>query len=235
MTEVLWPTVLEKGSWSGEMRFRHFKTGDPIPILYSCFRIDDPETGQPVNVGNVCRDITKRKRAEAEAREKDRRYREMQMELAHANRVATVGKITARSFSARAAHRCSRNGSTSEPRSATRNGVLCAIKPLMKCTSRESLSSFETATGHALPLRRASARAAASCGRRSRASAPLPVSISTRSSTVSNPRPRRTGRRPRVGRKSFYEDALRGSPPCPSHWSPTTGSAPRTGPLRAWP
>ena len=95
VNEVLWPTVLEKGSWSGEMRFRHFKTGDPIPVLYSCFRIDDPETGQPVNVGNVCRDITERKRAEAEAREKDRRYREMQMELAHANRVATMGQLTA--------------------------------------------------------------------------------------------------------------------------------------------
>ena len=77
------------------MRFRHFKTGDPIPVLYSCFRIDDPETGQPVNVGNVCRDITKRKRAEAEAREKDRRYHEMEMDLAHANRVATVGHLTA--------------------------------------------------------------------------------------------------------------------------------------------
>ena len=95
VNEILWPTVLEKGSWSGEMRFRHFKTGDPIPILYSCFRIDDPETGQPVNVGNVCRDITERKRAEAEARENDRRYHEMQMELAHANRVATVGQLTA--------------------------------------------------------------------------------------------------------------------------------------------
>jgi PAS domain S-box-containing protein len=95
VNDVLWPTVLEKGSWSGEMRFRHFKTGDPIPVLYSCFRIDDPETGQPVNVGNVCRDITKQKRAEAEAREKDRRYHEIEMELAHANRVATVGQLTA--------------------------------------------------------------------------------------------------------------------------------------------
>jgi PAS domain S-box-containing protein len=91
VNEVLWPTVLEKGSWSGEMRFRHFKTGDPIPVCYSAFRIDDPETGQPVNVGNVCRDITERKRAEADTREVDRRYREMQMELAHANRVATMG------------------------------------------------------------------------------------------------------------------------------------------------
>jgi C4-dicarboxylate-specific signal transduction histidine kinase len=77
------------------MRFRHFKTGDPIPVCYSAFRIDDPETGQPVNVGNVCRDITDQKRAEAEARENDRRYREMKMELAHANRVATMGQLTA--------------------------------------------------------------------------------------------------------------------------------------------
>ena len=95
VNEVLWPTVLETGSWSGEMRFRHFKTGDPIPVLYSAFRIDDPETGQPVNIGNVCRDITERKRAEVEARENDRRYREMQMELEHANRVATMGQLTA--------------------------------------------------------------------------------------------------------------------------------------------
>ena len=95
VNEVLWPAVLEKGSWSGEMRFRHFKTGELIPILYSAFRIDDPETGQPVNVGNVCRDITERKRAEAEARENNRLYHEMQLELAHANRVATVGQLTA--------------------------------------------------------------------------------------------------------------------------------------------
>src|ERR1700738_2666795 len=95
VNDVLWPTVLEKGSWSGEMRFRHFKTKAPIPVLSSAFRIDDPQTGQPVNIGNVCRDITERKRAEAEARENDRRYREMQMELAHANRVATMGQLTA--------------------------------------------------------------------------------------------------------------------------------------------
>ena len=95
VNEILWPTVLQKGSWSGEMRFRHFKTGEPIPVLYTAFRIDDPQTGRPVNVGNVCRDITQQKQAEAQAREADRRYREMQTELAHANRVATMGQLTA--------------------------------------------------------------------------------------------------------------------------------------------
>jgi C4-dicarboxylate-specific signal transduction histidine kinase len=40
-------------------------------------------------------DLTERKRAEAEAREGERRYREAQMELAHANRLATMGQLTA--------------------------------------------------------------------------------------------------------------------------------------------
>src|SRR6202165_5320795 len=92
---VLWPTMLEKGSWSGEMRLRHFKTGDPIPIFYSAFRIDDPKTGRPVNVGNVCSDITDRKRAEEKLRASEQRLLDAQMELAHVTRVTTLGELTA--------------------------------------------------------------------------------------------------------------------------------------------
>ena len=40
-------------------------------------------------------DLTERKRAEAEARESERRHRETQMQLAHANRLATMGQLTA--------------------------------------------------------------------------------------------------------------------------------------------
>src|SRR5229473_4305754 len=40
-------------------------------------------------------DVTERKRAEAEVCDSERRYREAQMELAHANRVATLGQLTA--------------------------------------------------------------------------------------------------------------------------------------------
>jgi C4-dicarboxylate-specific signal transduction histidine kinase len=39
--------------------------------------------------------IIRAQRAEAEARESERRYREVQMELAHANRVATIGVLAA--------------------------------------------------------------------------------------------------------------------------------------------
>jgi PAS domain S-box-containing protein len=40
-------------------------------------------------------DLTERKRAEAEAHESERRYRDVQLELAHASRVATMGELAA--------------------------------------------------------------------------------------------------------------------------------------------
>jgi C4-dicarboxylate-specific signal transduction histidine kinase len=76
------------------MRFRHFKTGDPIPVLYSAFRIDDPKTGQPVSVGNVCSDMSESKRAEEKLRASEQRLLDAQMELAHVNRVTTMGQLT---------------------------------------------------------------------------------------------------------------------------------------------
>ncbi|MCA6113255.1 hypothetical protein [Bradyrhizobium cenepequi] len=40
-------------------------------------------------------DLTERKRVEEEIRESERRYSEVQMELVHANRVATMGQLSA--------------------------------------------------------------------------------------------------------------------------------------------
>jgi PAS domain S-box-containing protein len=51
--------------------------------------------GQPEQLLSVSRDVTERKRAEAEGRESERKYREIQAELAHAARVATMGQLTA--------------------------------------------------------------------------------------------------------------------------------------------
>jgi PAS domain S-box-containing protein len=56
------------------------------------FRVEDPKRRL---VGILFNDITERKRAEAEARDSERRYREIQAELAHANRVATMGQLSA--------------------------------------------------------------------------------------------------------------------------------------------
>jgi PAS domain S-box-containing protein len=51
--------------------------------------------GEIVEFVGTDMDITERKRAEAEIRESERRYREVEMELAHANRVATMGQLSA--------------------------------------------------------------------------------------------------------------------------------------------
>ena len=56
------------------------------------FRVEDPKRRR---VGILFNDITERKRAEAEARDSERRYREVWAELANANRVATMGQLSA--------------------------------------------------------------------------------------------------------------------------------------------
>jgi PAS domain S-box-containing protein len=67
------------------------KDGSRVPVLVGVASFE--ESG---NRGvSFVLDLTELKRAEAEARESERRYREVQMELAHANRVATMGQLTA--------------------------------------------------------------------------------------------------------------------------------------------
>jgi PAS domain S-box-containing protein len=67
------------------------KDGSRVPVLIGAAAFDQ---GRDQGVSFVL-DLTERKRAEAEVRESERRYREVQMELAHANRVATTGQLTA--------------------------------------------------------------------------------------------------------------------------------------------
>ena len=79
---------------SGELppREREFfrKDGSRIPVLIGSALV----SGSADQSISFVLDLTKRKQAEAEARESERRYQEMQLELAHANRVATMGHLT---------------------------------------------------------------------------------------------------------------------------------------------
>jgi PAS domain S-box-containing protein len=88
ITQMIKGSILTDGSWSGETRFRHLKTGKPVPVLYQGFRIDDPETGLASNIAIVCRDIAARKEAERAAQA-------AQTELARVNRLTTMGEMAA--------------------------------------------------------------------------------------------------------------------------------------------
>ena len=66
--DEFWQTLTENGRWRGEIRFRHFKSGNAIPLLMDWFRIDDQRTGKPMVMATVSRDLTKQKQVEAELR-----------------------------------------------------------------------------------------------------------------------------------------------------------------------
>jgi PAS domain S-box-containing protein len=63
------------------------KNGSRVPVLIC-------SEGSPDESISFVLDLTERKQAEAKVRESERRYQEMQLELAHANRVATMGQLT---------------------------------------------------------------------------------------------------------------------------------------------
>jgi C4-dicarboxylate-specific signal transduction histidine kinase len=66
------------------------KDGSRVPVLIGAAAFD----GRPDQGVAYILDLTERKRAEEQARESERRYREVQAELAHANRVATMGQLS---------------------------------------------------------------------------------------------------------------------------------------------
>ena len=77
-----------------EWEYRIVLPDGPVKHLLSIGRPGLARSGELEFVGTVM-DVTERKRAEAQARESERRYRSMETELAHANRLATMGQLTA--------------------------------------------------------------------------------------------------------------------------------------------
>jgi PAS domain S-box-containing protein len=51
------PWVIKEGKWSGKMTIRHLKTGEPIEVYNNSIRIDDPESGKPIAIGALIRDL----------------------------------------------------------------------------------------------------------------------------------------------------------------------------------
>ncbi|MGJ5632149.1 PAS domain S-box protein [Nostoc sp. CALU 1950] len=82
LQEHILPTVLLQGRWQGEFGFRHLQTGQPIPVDYNIFTVTDKNTGQPIALATVTRNISEQKLAQEQIlqlnRDLQRRITELQ-------------------------------------------------------------------------------------------------------------------------------------------------------------
>src|SRR5258705_100302 len=91
--EEVQEALRQKRDFSSE--FRILLPDGTIKYLEAATYHEFSSSGALVEAVSTQIDVTERKRAEAEVRDSERRYREAQLELAHANRVATLGQLTA--------------------------------------------------------------------------------------------------------------------------------------------
>jgi PAS domain S-box-containing protein len=78
-----------------DVEYRLVRPDGEVRIVHSQGDVMRDESGRPRRVFGIIQDITERKQAEENLRESEQRYREAQMALAHANRVTTMGQLTA--------------------------------------------------------------------------------------------------------------------------------------------
>jgi PAS domain S-box-containing protein len=63
--EIQQPAVAERGEWSGQSTLRDHRGGPPIPVAISSFLMRDPDTGEPIALATVQRDISELVTAQA--------------------------------------------------------------------------------------------------------------------------------------------------------------------------
>ncbi|MGZ5051458.1 MAG: PAS domain S-box protein [Methylobacter sp.] len=81
--ETFFPEVLRNGQGEIEIRFRHFKTGEALWMIYNVFALKDLD-GQTIGLGTVSTHITRRKQIEEALRDSQR-------DLNYAQKVAHIG------------------------------------------------------------------------------------------------------------------------------------------------
>ena len=71
------PQLLREGCWRGEVRFRHFKTGEPIHTVWDAFAIRD-ETGQATAYATISPNLERMKQLQTALSEADKMLRDSQ-------------------------------------------------------------------------------------------------------------------------------------------------------------
>jgi PAS domain S-box-containing protein len=77
--DTIFPAINSSGHWNGELRFRHFQTGQIIPMDCVAFQVKDPRTREARYIATVSRDITER--------------RSLEQQLRHAQKFEAIGQL----------------------------------------------------------------------------------------------------------------------------------------------
>jgi PAS domain S-box-containing protein len=78
------PAFLEvgrTGSWRGETMMKRFQNGERIPVDLTSFAVADPQTGQPMCLAAVARDISERRKNEEALRDSARQLQALTQQL----------------------------------------------------------------------------------------------------------------------------------------------------------
>jgi two-component system, sensor histidine kinase and response regulator len=67
--DTIQPAVRATGQWSGEMELRNLTTGTAIPTASNVFTVAHPQTGEPLCLATISRDITERKQQDVALRQ----------------------------------------------------------------------------------------------------------------------------------------------------------------------
>ncbi len=91
LTEDILLAVRATGHWSGEMQIRNLQTGEPTDVSTSIFTVRHPQSGEPLCLASITRDITLRKRQEDELQRTRGQLLEQLQEMDQLYEMAPVG------------------------------------------------------------------------------------------------------------------------------------------------
>jgi len=86
------PGVQVAGRWAGEVQFRRFDTDQAIDVHQKVFVVREPQSGTPLSLGTITRDVTDRNRVESALR-RERESLRRQLDLQERDRQLTAYEI----------------------------------------------------------------------------------------------------------------------------------------------